>query len=156
MDPYTFFFSSKISSREQRKLVIKSPLKEALAMKNRQELVVHRSCSSGSQVALRSLREDDLSLELSSGEWHQWQATWNEDNKWTAQHVGPKIKQIELWTCRNQYLSSVIFHFSVHESSEVCIGIALCLAIRKKYKWHHREKIFSRDFHPNYANPRQR
>lgn len=80
------------------------------------------------------------SLELSSGEWHQWQATWNGGNKWTAQHVGPKIKQIELWTCRNQYLSPVIFHFSVHESSEVCIGIALCLAIRNKYKWHHREK----------------
>lgn len=67
MDPYTFFFSSKISSREQRKLVIKSPLKGALAMKNRQELGVHRSCSCGSQVALRALREHDLSLELSSG-----------------------------------------------------------------------------------------
>lgn len=73
---------------------------------------------------------------------HQWQATWKECNKWTAQPVGPKINQTELWTYRNQYLSLVIFHFNVHEFSELCIGTALCLAIRKKYKWHHREKYF--------------
>ena len=71
---------------------------------------------------------------------HQWKASWNERNKWTVRYVGPKINQTELWIFRNQCLSLVIFHFNVHDFSELCIGIALCLVINKKYKQRHREK----------------
>lgn len=70
----------------------------------------------------------------------QWKASWNECKKWTVRYVGPKITQTELWIFRNQYFSLVIFHFNVHDFSELCSGIALCLVISKKYKQHHREK----------------
>lgn len=44
------------------------------------------------------------------------------------------------WKSRNQCLSLAVFHFNVHGFSELCIGIALCLVISKKYKQWHREK----------------
>lgn len=71
---------------------------------------------------------------------HQGRASWNECNKWTAWYVGPKVNQTELWKLRNQYLSLMIFHFNVHDFSELGVGIALCLAISKRYKQRHREK----------------
>lgn len=137
-----FFFWSKISGRDRRKSVTTSPSKEALAMKNRQELAWCRSSSSGSQVTLRAMRERNLPPHCLLGRLvsHQRRATWKGCNKWTVRYNALKTNQCEPWKFRNRYLSLVIFHFNVHDFSELYPGIALCLVISKKYEQLHRKK----------------
>lgn len=98
-------------------------------MKDRQEVVAHRGSVPGSWMAWaqRSLL------------FQQWKARRNECKMWTTWCAGPKVSQVELCHLRNQYLSVVIFHLTVHYFSEFCTTTALRLVITERYKQLHKE-----------------